>query len=87
MTIFRNLQWRDILQHSAGGIAGGFMAYLFWWPLLILNAAFWIGREAYQRIEQGQPMARMLTSNQVVFEWAAPSILAPVIYLILWSAV
>lgn len=86
MTIFRNLQWRDILQHSAGGIAAGFLAYLFWWPLLILNAAFWIGREAYQRIEQGQPITRMLTSNQVVFEWAAPSVLAPVIYLILGFA-
>jgi len=85
MTIFRNLQWRDILQHAAGGIAAGFLAYLFWWPLLILNAAFWIGREAYQRVEQQQPLSRFYTSNQVVFEWAAPSILAPLLYLILWS--
>lgn len=84
--MFKSLQWRDILQHSAGGIAAGFIAYLFWWPLLVLNAAFWIGREAYQRIEQGQSMTRMLTSNQVVFEWAAPSVLAPVVYLILGAA-
>jgi hypothetical protein len=85
--MFDNLQWRDILQHSAGGIAMGFMAYLFWWPLLLLNAAFWIGREAYQRIDQGQSMSRMLMSNQVALEWGAPSILAPLVYLLLaWGA-
>lgn len=84
--MFENLQWRDILQHSAGGIAAGFIAYLFWWPLLIANAVFWIGREASQRIQEGKPLSRLLTSNQVVFEWAAPSILAPLLYFILWSA-
>lgn len=85
--MFKNLQWRDILQHSAAGIAAGFLAYLFWWPLLILNAVFWVGREAYQRIEEGRPLSRLLTSNQVVFEWAAPSVLAPVVYFILGAAV
>ena len=31
-------------------------------------------------------MSRMLTSNQVVFEWAVPSVQAPLVYLILGAA-
>lgn len=86
-TIFRNLQWRDILIHAAGGVAWGFIAFLVGWPWLLLsNAAFWICREALQRIQEGRPLSRLLTSNQVVFEWGAPSVLAVVIYFILGAA-
>lgn len=34
MTIFRNLDWKDILIHAAAG----FIAFLFGWPLLFACA-------------------------------------------------
>lgn len=81
-----DLDWRDILLHSAGGIVAGFFAHLFhWWPLLVLSAALWTGREVLQRIEKSQPMSHMF-SPQVLCEWAAPSVLGPVVYFLLIAA-
>ena len=77
-----SLDWKDIAIHGAIGAAIGVVAaFSFWWVLLA-NAAFWIGREAVQRVEKTQPMSRLVTEPQVLMEWGLPSVLAIAVFAI-----
>lgn len=78
----RTLDWTDIALHLAGAVAIGAVLALPPWTGLTANALFWLGREALQRIEKGQPMSRLVTEPQVLLEWAAPGLVAPAAYVI-----
>lgn len=75
------LDWTDIALHALGGLTVALVMVLPPWAVLTLNAAFWTGREAWQRIEKNQPMARLFQEPQVLLEWIVPSIVAPLVWL------
>lgn len=64
----------DLVAHGIGAIA----ITLLFGP--IINAAFWLAREAFQRWQKEQHWTYMFTSLHVIREWSVPTVIGVVIY-------
>lgn len=53
------IDWEDVALHLGAGIAiVGVVALFGVWGAAVVNAIFWPGREAFQRVQRGNPWWR-----------------------------
>lgn len=68
----------DVMLHGLGGVAITALLTLPLGPYAIAaNAAFWIGREAWQHRKE---LDHLITSKQVILEMGVPIAIGPIVW-------